>query len=131
MSQGSMVASAPRLGAAVGARRAEQSLLRRLKRDWVLLALMFPGLVDVVVFVYLPNLGNIIAFQAYLPFLGFSSPFVGFENFRELFAAQAFWSAVRNTVVISAMQLLLYFPVPIILALMLSSLIGNNVRRII
>ena len=113
------------------AARAEPSLIQRLKRDWVLLALMAPGLAFLVIFVYLPNLGNVIAFQAYLPFLGFSSPFVGFENFRQLFAAPAFWSAVSNTVVISAMQLILYFPVPVILALMLSGLVNNNVRRII
>jgi putative aldouronate transport system permease protein len=109
----------------------ELSVWRKLRRDWLLLLLMAPGVAYLVVFVYLPNLGNIIAFQAYLPFLGFSSPFNGLENFRQLFAAPAFWAAVRNTVIISGMQLLLFFPVPIILALMLNSLIANNVRRII
>jgi putative aldouronate transport system permease protein len=120
-----------RSAAGVKVGRGELSLLQKLKRDWVLLALMAPGLLLLVVFVYLPNLGNIIAFQAYLPFLGFSSPFVGFDNFRQLFAAAAFWSAVRNTIVISGMQLLLYFPAPIILALMLSSLVSTNLRRTI
>jgi putative aldouronate transport system permease protein len=113
------------------ARRGELSLLRKLRRDWLLLMLMAPGVAYLLVFVYLPNLGNIIAFQAYLPFLGFSSPFVGLENFRQLFAASAFWIAVRNTIIISGMQLVLYFPVPIILALMLNSIISNQVRRII
>jgi putative aldouronate transport system permease protein len=112
-------------------RSGELSLLRKIRRDLIVLALMAPGVAYLLVFVYLPNLGNIIAFQAYLPFLGFSSPFVGFDNFRQLFAAPAFWSAVRNTVVISGMQLILYFPVPIILALMLNSLISSQVRRII
>jgi putative aldouronate transport system permease protein len=93
--------------------------------------MMLPGVLYLVVFVYLPNLGNIIAFQNYLPFLGFSSAFVGFENFRQLFGAAAFWQAVRNTVVISSMQLLLYFPAPIILALMLNSLVSTSARRII
>jgi putative aldouronate transport system permease protein len=111
--------------------RGEMSLWRKVRRDWLLLTLMAPGVAYLLVFVYLPNLGNIIAFQAYLPFLGFSSPFVGFDNFTKLFAAPAFWSAVRNTVVIAGMQLVLYFPVPIILALMLNSVISNNVRRII
>ena len=111
--------------------RGEPSLLRKVQRDWVLLMLMAPGLVYLVVFVYLPNLGNIIAFQAYLPFLGFSSPFVGFENFSKLFAAPAFWQSVRNTIVISLMQLILYFPAPIILALMLNSVISASVRRIV
>src|ERR671926_1186824 len=92
---------------------------------------MLPGLVYLLVFVYLPNLGNIIAFQAYLPFLGFSSPFVGFDNFGKLFAAPAFWQSVRNTVLISAMQLVLYFPAPIALALLLNGIISTNVRRMV
>jgi len=118
--------------AQVGARSGELSLLGKIRRDWLLLVLMAPGLLYLVVFIYLPNLGNIIAFQAYLPFLGFlKSPFVGFDNFAQLFGAPAFWSAVRNTIVISGMQLILYFPVPIILALMLNSLISSQVRRII
>jgi putative aldouronate transport system permease protein len=46
-------------------------------------------------------------------------------------ASSAFWQAVRNTVLISAMQLLLYFPAPIALALLLNGLISNSVRRIV
>jgi putative aldouronate transport system permease protein len=111
--------------------RGAPSLLRKMRRDWVLLAMMAPGIIYLVVFVYLPNLGNIIAFQAYLPFLGFSSPFVGFDNFRQLFNAPAFWQAVRNTIVISLLQLVLYFPAPIILALMLNSIISTRTRRVI
>src|SRR5712691_5966908 len=86
--------------------RRSPSLISKLRRDWVLLMLMLPGVAHLIVFVYLPNLGNVIAFQNYLPFLGFSSQFVGFDNFTQLFGAPAFWQAVRNTVVISTMQLL-------------------------
>jgi len=111
--------------------RRSPSLISKLRRDWVLLMLMLPGVAHLIVFVYLPNLGNIIAFQNYLPFLGFSSQFVGFANFTQLFASPAFWQAVRNTLVISAMQLVLYFPAPIILALMLNSLVSPGARRII
>jgi putative aldouronate transport system permease protein len=115
----------------VVALRGESSLWRKLRRDWVLLLLMAPWILYLVVFVYLPNLGNIIAFQAYLPFLGFSSPFVGFDNFRQLFQAPAFWQSVRNTIVISGMQLILYFPAPIVLALLLNSVISTQLRRAI
>jgi putative aldouronate transport system permease protein len=111
--------------------RSGPSLLKKLRRDWILLSLMLPGVLYLVVFVYLPNLGNVIAFQNYLPFMGFSSPFVGFDNFAQLFASQAFWQSVRNTIVISAMQLVLYFPAPILLALMLNGLISSGARRII
>jgi putative aldouronate transport system permease protein len=107
------------------------ALVGKVRRDWLLLVMMLPGVLYLLVFVYLPNLGNIIAFQQYLPFLGFSSPFVGFANFQQLFAAPAFWQAVRNTIVISVMQLVLFFPAPICLALLLNSLISTNARRLV
>jgi len=103
--------------------------LRRLRRDQAMLLLALPGVLYLLIFVYVPQLGNIIAFQRYLPFLGFRSAFVGLANFQQLFAMPQFWNAVKNTVVISLLQLLLYFPAPIMLALLLNSLISTSVRR--
>jgi putative aldouronate transport system permease protein len=120
-----------RPSARTAAARSGPSLIGKLRRDAVLLMLMLPGVLYLVVFVYLPNLGNIIAFQNYLPFLGFGSQFVGFDNFKQLFVSPAFWQAVRNTLIISSMQLVLYFPAPIILALMLNSLVSVSARQII
>jgi putative aldouronate transport system permease protein len=96
-----------------------------------MLLLAAPGVLYLLVFVYVPQLGNIIAFQNYVPFMGFASPFVGFDNFAGLFADATFWSSVRNTVVISGLQLILYFPAPIMLALLLNSLISLPVKRVI
>ncbi len=104
---------------------------RQLQRDKAMLLLAAPGVLYLLIFVYVPQLGNIIAFQNYVPYLGFGSAFVGLDNFRSLFADPTFWSSVRNTVVIAAMQLILYFPVPIMLALLLNSLISLPVRRVI
>ncbi len=112
-------------------KRRERSLGQRIWRDRAMLILALPGVLYLLVFVYLPQLGNIIAFQNYLPFMGFASPLVGLDNFRQLFAMPAFWQAVRNTVIISMMQLLLYFPAPILLALLLNSLLSTSLRRII
>src|SRR5262249_9499624 len=107
------------------------SLLKHLRRDKTMLLLALPGVLYLLVFVYIPHLGNIIAFQNYVPFMGFKSAFVGFENFQELFRTAAFWSAVRNTIVISGLQLVMYFPAPILLALLLNSMISLPVRRVI
>src|SRR5690349_12664497 len=87
----------------------QSSFWRQLRRDKAMLLLAAPGVLYLLVFVYVPQLGNVIAFQNYVPFLGFASPFVGFENFRALFGDGTFWSSVRNTVVISGLQLILYF----------------------
>jgi len=104
---------------------------RKLRRDREMLLLAAPGVLYLLVFVYIPQLGNVIAFQNYVPYLGFASPFVGLDNFRALLADPTFWSAVRNTIVISVMQLVLYFPAPILLALLLNSLISLPVKRVI
>jgi putative aldouronate transport system permease protein len=106
------------------------TLLRRIWRErWVYLFLL-PGFVYFLIFEYLPLLGNIIAFQDYSPFLGFrDSPFVGLDNFRKLFSDPDFKVALSNTLIISLMQLLFYFPVPIALALLLNSILSEPVKR--
>jgi putative aldouronate transport system permease protein len=91
---------------------------------------ILPGLLYFVVFRYLPLLGNIIAFQDYSPFLGFHSPWVGLANFRKLFTDPDVGIAVRNTLEISLLQLVFFFPAPIILALMLNSMISEPAKRL-
>jgi putative aldouronate transport system permease protein len=89
-----------------------------------------PGLVYFLTFRYLPLLGNLIAFQDYSPFLGFrESPFVGLENFRKLFTDPEFKTALANTLIISLLQLVFFFPLPIALALLLNSIINEPVKR--
>ncbi|MFC5799859.1 ABC transporter permease [Streptomyces formicae] len=106
-------------------------LRHRLRRDRTLLLLCVPGILYFAVFFYLPLAGNVIAFQDYQPYLGFQqSPFVGWSNFTALLAEPEFWSAVWNTLEISAVQLVLYFPAPLALALFLNSLISNKTRRL-
>src|SRR3982074_2969663 len=85
-----------RVGAATPAR---DSVWTRIWRDRLMLLFITPGVLFFVLFRYLPLLGNIIAFEDYLPFLGFTeSPFVGFANFQSMFGAGAFWQAVANTI---------------------------------
>src|SRR5215204_2492081 len=101
-------------------------------RDRLMLLMVAPGVVYFIVFHYLPLLGYIIAFQDYLPFLGFAdSPFVGLANFEAMVRDGAFWQAVWNTLQISLLQIIFYFPAPICLALMLTGIISTKVRRVI
>ncbi|MFJ2742797.1 ABC transporter permease [Streptomyces sp. NPDC087440] len=104
----------------------------RLRNHGVMLALMVPGLAFFLVFFYVPMLGNVIAFQDYQPFIGFQdSAFTGLANFQELFADPAFWESVRNTLVFALLQLLLFFPAPLALALLVNSLISGRTRRFV
>lgn len=108
-------------------------LRRRIWRDRTLLLFALPGLVALLLFHYVPLLGNVIAFQDYLPFLGiFGSPWTGFDNFSVMFdGSPAFLNALRNTLLITFAQTIFAFPVPIILALVLNSLISERTRRAI
>lgn len=104
----------------------------RFRRDRSLLAMVLPAIVLLVVFVYVPLLGNVIAFMDYVPFIPIEqSPFVGFDNFEKLFGNPAFWNALWNTLQLTFLQLALFFPVPILLALFINSLAMPFVRRFV
>ncbi|MFV2100880.1 ABC transporter permease [Micromonospora sp. LOL_024] len=116
-------------------RRNRRTLRARLRRDWPLLAMAAPAAALLLVFHYLPTLGNIIAFQDYNPFVGddpvdafLNSEWIGFGNFEALFRDPAFWDAVRNTLTITAFQLVFFFPLPILLAILLNSIVSGRVR---
>jgi len=91
-----------------------------------------PAVVVLLLFTYIPLLGNVIAFMDYVPFLGFrDSEWVGLDNFSTLFSDGAFWNALWNTLQITALQLLLFFPVPIALAVFLHSVLRSSVKRFV
>ncbi|NGM15992.1 sugar ABC transporter permease [Verrucosispora sp. CWR15] len=126
----------PPAGRTPSPRRPQRRSLRtRLRRDWPLLAMAAPAAVLLLVFHYLPTLGNIIAFQDYNPFVGddpldafLNSEWIGFGNFEALFRDPLFWDAVRNTLSITAFQLVFFFPLPILLALILNSVVSGRLR---
>ncbi|WP_369372465.1 ABC transporter permease [Promicromonospora sp. Populi] len=91
-----------------------------------------PAVILLLLFTYIPLLGNVIAFMDYVPFLGFSgSSWVGLDNFTMLFSDPAFWSAFSNTLQITALQLILFFPVPILLAVFLNGVLRSSVQRFV
>lgn len=115
-----------------GKRQHGPSWVQRAWRDRLIILLMVPGVLFYLLFYYIPLLGNIVAFQDYLPFIGFiDSPFVGLDNFTTMFSDPSFWQAVVNTLEISFLQLFFFFPAPILLALLLNSLISTRIRRVI
>ena len=104
----------------------------RLRRDRSLLIMVVPALVLVVAFSYLPMFGTVTAFQFYDYIAGFfHSPWAGFGNFQQLFGDPNFWHAFENTLVLSFVQLVLYFPIPIALAIMLNSVLSSTARSLI
>lgn len=133
------VASGGATGSRSGRKRSagKLSLRVRLRRDRVLLLMTLPAVALVLLFNYVPILGNVVAFQDYDPYISdngvvsmLNSPWVGLENFERIFADSSFWQAVQNTLVLFFLQLLLFFPIPILLALLINSVVRPRVRAI-
>jgi putative aldouronate transport system permease protein len=96
-------------------------LNRRLWRNKWIYVMLLPGLIYFLVFKYIPMYGLIISFQNYKPFKGISgSEWVGFEHFKRLFTEPDFFNILSNTLILFGMNILFFFPIPIILALMLN-----------
>lgn len=113
-------------------KRKPTTLRTRLRRDGVMIVFALPGMIALLLFHYVALIGNVIAFQDYAPFLGFTgSAWVGLENFAAMASDPAFWHAVINTLEITVLQLLFYFPAPVALALLLNSLLSGRVRRFV
>lgn len=104
----------------------------QIKRDRALYILLLPGILFFIIFKYTPMWGLAIAFKNYQPILGFwGSEWVGLENFRDFFSSPDFIMILRNTLVLSLMNIIFYFPMPIILALLLNELRKAAFKRLI
>nr|WP_052019889.1 sugar ABC transporter permease [Paenibacillus sp. JCM 10914] len=116
-----------------GFRRNEvMKVLTGIRKDLFLYLLILPGVIYFLLFKYVPMWGIIISFQDYSPYMGmWKSPWVGFEHFVTLFKNPDFFLIFRNTMVISLMNILFYFPMPIIIALMLNELRLKRYKRVI
>lgn len=93
------------------------------KRYWQLYIMVLPAIIYFLVFHYGPMYGVQIAFKKYIPALGITaSPWVGFDHFKKFFSSYYFGSLIKNTLGISIYELIVGFPMPIILALIFNEL---------
>jgi putative aldouronate transport system permease protein len=108
-----------------------RSLIRRINRYSTLYLFLIPAALIVLIFSYRPMIGVIMAFEKYDIVKGmFHSPFVGFENFKTFLNDKAFWSALRNTLAINSLYILIGFPLPIALAIMIFAMKDTVFKRI-
>ncbi len=90
-----------------------------------------PALAQLALFFYWPSAWNIIAFMDYSPHRPFwENPFVGFAWFERLFADPYFVPALLNTLKFSFANLLFLFPLSIVLALVMHSVVSTKVRSV-
>ncbi|RVX39812.1 carbohydrate ABC transporter membrane protein 1 (CUT1 family) [Nonomuraea polychroma] len=104
----------------------------RLRRDRSLLIMVAPAVILLLIFNYAPMVGVVTAFQYYDPLIGiWDSDWAGLDQFQQLFADSRFWHALGNTLYLSFVQLILFFPIPIVLAMLLNSVLSERVRNFI
>lgn len=92
--------------------------------------MLLPGLIYFIMFRYIPMGGLVIAFKDYNPFVGiWDSAWVGLKQFQKFFDTPDFLRLLRNTLGISILQLILFFPMPILLSLLMNEVRHNGYKR--
>ncbi len=104
---------------------------RKVYRDRQLYIMLVPAIIAMVFLCYLPMSGILIAFQDFSIFKGlFGSEWVGFDNIKRIFSTPMFVDSIGNTLLISLLNVLISFPAPIILALLINELKNGVFKRV-
>lgn len=107
------------------------SIVKRFSRDWDLYLLLVPGVLWFLFFAYKPMLGLSTAFYDYNIFKGLSgSEFVGLENFRTFLGGADFLRTVKNTLMLALWQMVICFPLPIVLAIIITEMRNLGIRKL-
>ena len=109
---------------------------RRIKkifsRDYQLYLLCLPALLYIIIFDYIPMYGIQLAFKDFTASKGiWGSPWVGFKHFERFFGSYQFITVLKNTIGVSIYELLVGFPIPIFLALLLNQARSQRFKKIV
>ena len=100
------------------------------QKDWQLHLMILPGLLFILIFKYMPLGGITIAFKEFLPGKGiWGSPWVGLENFEYMLALPDTKRVMWHTLFIAAAKILINFPVPIIISILLNEVKNHRFKR--
>jgi putative aldouronate transport system permease protein len=103
---------------------------KKIIRNWELYLFLLPTLAYFIIFHYIPMYGVQIAFKDFLPSTGiWGSEWVGFSHFTRFFESYYFWDLIKNTLGISIYELIVGFPLPIIVALSINEVKDGLFKR--
>lgn len=103
---------------------------RSFRRHWQLYLLVIPPVLYFIIFKYLPMANAVLAFKNYNVMKGiWGSPWVGTQYFEMFFRNPAFVTLIKNTLYISFYQLIVGFPIPILLALALNEVKSARFKK--
>ncbi|ANY71233.1 protein lplB [Paenibacillus ihbetae] len=102
------------------------------KRAFPIYFMILPGLLFFIIFKYIPMIGISIAFIDYSPFKGITgSEWVGLHYFRRLFAEGDFLVLLKNTLLLNLLDVLFFFPAPILVALLLNEVRVKRFKTVV
>lgn len=103
-----------------------------LIKNWPLYLMLIPVFVYLIVFCYVPMYGVVIAFKNFKPRLGIiGSPWVGLKYFKEFVNSVFFGRTLRNTLMLSGLNLVFGFSAPIIFAILLNEVRNTRFKKVI
>ena len=107
-------------------------IVKDFRKNKMVYLMAVPMVVFLVLFRYLPMLGIAIAFQDFKYRVGFfGSKWVGLKHFQSFVNGFYFGRVVSNTLIISLLDLLFVFPMPILLALLINEMKGQRFKRLV
>ena len=116
----------------MGQRSRSQRIARELARNRSVYLMLAPVLAYFIVFQYVPMAGAVIAFKDFNPASGIhGSPWVGLDWFRQFFDSLFVGRVISNTILINVYDVLVGFPAPIVLALLLNELTSTRFRQFV
>jgi putative aldouronate transport system permease protein len=108
----------------------KSSMYKRFMKSWELQLIILLPLIYLILFKYFPMYGVQIAFRNFSPRKGIlKSPWVGFTHIIAFVKSYYFTRVISNTVGISLYQLIVGFPFPIILAIMLNEARNRRFKK--
>ncbi len=103
-----------------------------LKRDWQLLIMLLPAVAYIFIFNYIPMYGVQLGFRDYDFTKGITGgAWAGLKYFRQYFESNMFWPTLKNTFVISFWSIVIGFPAPIILAMIINQIRNKRWKRVV
>lgn len=85
--------------------------------------MMLPGMIMLVIFVFVPLFGSVMAFENYSPAKGiFGSKWVGFDNFQFIFSLPDSRQVFVNTLIIAFGKLVFNIIIPVLFAILLNEI---------
>lgn len=111
--------------------KTRSAFAKEIFKNYDLYLLLVPGCIFFFVFCYIPMLGLVVAFKDYNIFKGvFASDWIGLQHFRDMLQIPDFYRIIRNTLLLNVLGLIVGFPAPIILALMLNEIRAKYFKKL-